>query len=274
MKQNKCIFYTINSEVISPCLTSVNSFLSHNSGYDVKIFAYNFVSNFSKRISTLLSKLKELHSDSNIEIIYKEAKNTVSSVGYFSRLQGIIVEKFKLLKVLKEEYDLVIYSDPDVIFRKSVSDIESYVEKDPGLYAAEERAGIFESPWVKFVLRVLNKTKYFNCGFLVLNSEIHDYSEEIYKKVNKALGRYNFCPEQNYMIYDYDVKPLKNDHNYLWCNRLVNDPISVHYYNSIKPYKLKEYHSRPSPFGKRNDEKISFFFSDYFKYEIKWKSNL
>ena len=73
-KQNKCIFYTINSEVISPCLTSVNSFLSHNSGYDVKIFAYNFVTNFSKRISTLLSKLKELHSDSNIEIIYKETK--------------------------------------------------------------------------------------------------------------------------------------------------------------------------------------------------------
>ena len=100
MKQNKCIFYTINSEVISPCLTSVNSFLSHNSGYDVKIFAYNFVSNFSKRISTLLSKLKELHSDSNIEIIYKETKNTVLSVGWFSSLQGIIVEKFKLLKVL------------------------------------------------------------------------------------------------------------------------------------------------------------------------------
>ena len=75
MKQNKCIFYTINPEVISPCLTSVNSFLSHNSGYDVKIFACNFVTNFSKRISTLLSKLKELHSDSNIEIIYKEAKN-------------------------------------------------------------------------------------------------------------------------------------------------------------------------------------------------------
>ena len=24
--------------------------------------------------------------------------------------------------------------------------------------------------------------------------------------------------------------------------------------------------------GKRNDEKISFFFSDYFKNEIKWKA--
>ena len=255
MKQNKCIFYTINPEVISPCLTSANSFLSHNSGYDVKIFACNFVTNFSKRISTLLSKLKELHSDSNIEIIYKETKNTVSSVGQFSRLQGIIVEKFKLLKVLKEEYDLVIYSDPDVSFRKSVSDIENYVEKDPGRYASEEHIDCYTLPWVKYVIRMLDKTKYFNCGFLVLNSEIHDYSEEIYKKVNKALGRYNFCPEQNY----------------LWCNKMTPDPISVHYFNSKKPYHKKGQNLLlpKTIYEKHFEPRISRFFTDYFKYEIK-----
>ena len=269
MKQNKCIFYTINSEVISPCLTSINSFLVHNSGYDVKIFAYNFDSNFTKKISNLFSKLKKLHPDSSIEIIYKKVKNTIPSVGFFSSIQGIIVEKFKLLKVLKEEYDLVIYSDPDVIFRKSVSDIENYVEKDPGLYASEEQIDNYTCPYHKFVIRKIDKTRYFNCGFLVLNSEIHDYSEEIYKKVNKALGKYNYCPEQNYMNYDYEVKPLKNEHNYLWCNRIIRDPISVHYFNSIKPYILKEYHHCLPSFGKRNDEKISYFFSDYFKYEIK-----
>lgn len=270
MKQNKCIFFTINSKVISPCLTSINSFLVHNSGYDVKIFAYNFDSNFTKKISNLVSKLKKIHPDSSIEIIYKEVKNTIPSVGYFSSLQGIIVEKFKLLKVLKEEYNLVIYSDPDVIFRKSVTDIENYVEKDPGLYATEEQITIFTSELVKYVIRKLNKTKYFNCGFLVLNSKIPDYSEEVYKKVNAALGRNNFCPEQNYMNYYYEVKPLKTYHNYLWCNRIIPDPISVHYFNSLKPYTLKEYRSRLSPFGKRNDEKISYFFSDYFKYEVNW----
>lgn len=269
MKQNKCIFYTINPEVISPCLTSVNSFLSHNSGYDVKIFACNFVTNFSKRISTLLSKLKELHSDSNIEIIYKETKNTVSSAGWFSSLQGIIVEKFKLLKVLKEEYDLVIYSDPDVIFRKSVSDIENYVEKDPGLYASEEQIDIYTLPWVKYVIRKFDKTKYFNCGFLVLNSDIHDYSEEIYKKVNKALGRYNFCPEQNYMNFDYEVKPLKNEHNYLWCNKITPDPVSVHYFNVKKPYSPEKFSLSFLPYMKHFEPRISRFFNDYFKYEIK-----
>lgn len=269
LKQNKCIFYTINSKVISPCLTSINSFLCHNSGYDVKIFAYNFVSDSIKNLSNLVSKLKKLHPDSNIEIIYKEAKNTISSVGFFSLLQGIIVEKFRLLKILKQEYDLVIYSDPDVIFRKSITEIENYVEKDPGLYATAEQITIFTYDLVKFVIRKLNKTKYFNCGFLVLNTEIPDYSEEIYKKVNAALGRNNFCPEQNYMNYYYEVKPLKSEHNYLWCNPLICDPISVHYFNSIKPYTLKEYHSKTSPFGKKNDMKISYFFSDYFKYEMK-----
>lgn len=269
MKQNKCIFYTINSKVISPCLTSINSFLVHNSGYDVKIYAYNFVSDSLKNLSNLVTKLKKLHPDSNIEIIYKETRNTIPSVGFFSSLQGILVEKFKLLKVLKQEYNLVIYSDPDVIFRKSVTNIENYVEKDPGLYATEEQITIFTSELVRFVIRKLNKTKYFNCGFLVLNSEIHDYSEEIYKKVNTALGRNNFCPEQNYMNYYYEVKPLKPGHNYLWCNGIILDPISVHYFNSIKPYTLKKYHSTVSPFGKKNDIKISYFFSDYFKYEIK-----
>ena len=271
MKQNKCIFYTINPEVISPCLTSVNSFLSHNSGYDVKIFACNFVTNFSKRISTLLSKLKELHSDSNVEVIYKETKNTVSSSGRFSRLQGIIVEKFKLLKVLKEEYDLVIYSDPDVIFRKSVSDIESYVEMDPGLYASSENIGMYTQPWVKYVVRMFNKTKYFNCGFLVLNSDIHDYSEENYKKVNSALGKYNFCPEQNYMNYDYEVKPLKNEHNYLWCNKITPDPVSVHYFNCRKPYHKKDKNLiSPKTFYEKHFElQISYFYNDYFKYEVK-----
>lgn len=269
MKQNKCIFYTINSKVISPCLTSINSFLCHNSGYDVKIFAYNFVSDSIKNLSNLVSKLKKSYPNSNIEIIYKEAKNTISSVGLFSLLQGIIVEKFKLLKVLKQEYNLVIYSDPDVIFRKSVTDIENYVEKDPGLYASEEQIQISTDGWVKWVVRKFNKTKYFNCGFLVLNTEILDYSEEIYKKINKLLGQYNYCPEQNYMNYYYEVKPLKSEHNYLWCNPLIHDPISVHYYNSLKPYNIKEVQHSDLLFGEKNYMKISRFFSDYFKYEMK-----
>ena len=95
---------------------------------------------------------------------------------------------------LKQEYDLVIYSDSDVIFRKSVSDIESYVEMDPGLYASSENIGIYTQPWVKYVLQIFNKTKYFNCGFLVLNSDIHDYSEENYKynhNIHKSLSKVN-----------------------------------------------------------------------------------
>ena len=271
MKQNKCIFYTIDQNVISPCLTSVKSFLSHNSGYDVKIFACNFVFDFPKKLSVLISKLKELHPDSNVEVIYKETKNTVSSTGRFSSLQGIIVEKFKLLYKLKQEYDLVIYSDPDVIFRKSVSDIENYVEKDPGLYASSENFGMYVQPWVKYVMRMFNKTKYFNCGFLVLNSDIHDYSEENYKKVNKALGKYNLCPEQNYMNYDYELKPLKNEHNYLWCNPLIQDPVSVHYFNCRKPYRKKDQNLHlPKTFYEIHfGLQISYFFNDYFKYEIK-----
>lgn len=271
MKQNKCIFYTIDQNVISPCLTSVNSFLSHNSGYDIKIFACNFVSDFPKKLSVLISKLKELHPDSNVEVIYKETENRVSSTGRFSRLQGIIVEKFKLLYKLKQEYDLVIYSDPDVIFRKSVSDIESYVENDPGLYASSENIGIYTQPWVKYTLRKFNKTKYFNCGFLVLNSCIHDYSEENYKKVNNTLGKYNLCPEQNYMNYDYEVKPLKNEHNYLWCNPLIQDPVSVHYFNCRKPYHKENTNLlSPKPFYEIHfGANVSHFFNDYFKYEIK-----
>lgn len=271
MKQNKCIFYTIDQNIISPCLTSVNSFLAHNSRYDVKIFACNFVSDFPKKLSILISKLKELHPDSNVEVIYKETKNTVSSTGRFSSLQGIIVEKFKLLYKLKQEYDLVIYSDSDVIFRKSVSDIESYVEMDPGLYASTENIGIYTQPWVKYVLQIFNKTKYFNCGFLVLNSDIHYYSEENYKKVNKALGKYNLCPEQNYMNYDYELKPLKNEHNYLWCNPLIQDPVSVHYFNCKKPYRKEEQNLLlPKTFYEIHfGLQISRFFTDYFKYEIK-----
>ena len=158
-----------------------------------------------------------------------------------------------------------------MIFRKSVSDIENYVEKDPGLYASEEQIDCYTFPWVRYVIRKFDKTKYFNCGFLVLNSEIHGYSEEIYKKVNKALGRYNFCPEQNYMNYDYEVKPLKNEHNYLWCNKITPDPVSVHYFNCLKPYwkKDKKLLSSKTFYEIHFEPRISRFFNDYFKYEIK-----
>ena len=201
-------------------------------------------------------------------------KETAEFVKQAFEMENMIVDvacdgQAGLDQFFKQEYDLVIYSDPDVIFRKSVSDIENYVEQDPGLYASEEKIQISTDGWVKWVIKKFNKTKYFNCGFLVLNTEIPDYSEEIYKKINKLLGQYNYCPEQNYMNYYYEVKPLKSEHNYLWCNPLIHDPISVHYYNSLKPYNIKEVQHSDLLFDEKNYMKISYFFNDYFKYEIK-----
>ena len=251
----KILFYTINQNIVDQALVSLNSFVSNNSGYDIKLFCFDFS---EKNKNHIKSKIGQYFN--NVEIIFSTSKNTEKVPGRFKKIQGLLNKKFELIYELRKEYDIVVYSDPDVIFRKNIVDIENYVSKDPGFYAQTENN--FVEGWVKVVKRLLNLKKYFNCGFLVCNSEIKNFSLEEYENVSKILNTLNFCPEQNYMNYYYDIKELKPDHCYLWVNKLELDPFVVHFFSFYKPWQTESLKYAPSRFYLN----ITKFYKDFRKY--------
>lgn len=261
---NKCLFYTFNFKVYKYVLNSVNSFFANNTNYDVRLFAYNFS---DEQREQFVNSVKSKFADKNIEIIFKEVTNDTKIRGVFKHIQGLLNEKFKLLYELKKDYDLIIYSDPDVIFRKSVEPIEEYVSKDPGLYATAEGENI-SAAHVHCIRQMLKLKKYFNCGFLVLNSDIKEFSQAAFDKVNEILSVKNECSEQNYMNYYYNIKELKNNHNYIFTNDLCLDAISVHYKDTYKPWNLSRETGPNDVVFKKYYVNICHYFGDYFKYKI------
>lgn len=262
---NKCLFYTFDFKVSEHVLVSLKSFIDNNENFDIKLYAYNFTDEQKKEFETNFKKLK--CNSCNVNIIYSDIKNDIKIFGNFKKISNLLFEKFKHLYQLKKTNDLIIYADPDVIFRKSVKDIENFVEQDPGLYAVQESDN-FVNPYITIIKKKCLLKNYYNCGFLVLNSDIDDFSIEKFRDLNDFLGRFNLCPEQNYMNYFYKIKSLKNEHNYLWSNKLVIDPISVHYNNFVKPWTRVNFETLDVDF-KRTYSKITKFFKDYYYFRDK-----
>ena len=265
---SKCLFYTFNFKVSKYVLVSLKSFIDNNKNFDIKLYAYNFTDEQKKEFESNFSKLKcNLINVCNVEIIYSDIENNIKVFGNFKKISNLLFEKFKHLYQLKKMYDLIIYADPDVIFRKSVKDIEDFVKQDPGFYAVQE-SDKFVNSYITIIKKKCLLKNYYNCGFLVLNSDIDDFSLEKFNDLNDFLGRFNLCPEQNYMNCFYKIKSLKDKHNYLWSNKLVIDPISVHYNNFVKPWTKVNFETLGADF-KRNYSKITKFFKDYYYYEGK-----
>lgn len=262
---HKCLFYTFNFKISEIVLTSINSFISNNFDYDIKLFAINFT-DLEKQV--FIKNLEKINF--NCDVIFKNVENYKDIPGMYKNIQGLLNEKFKILYDLKKEYDLVIYSDPDVIFRKSVKPIENYVSENPGMYATiEERNFSSYYIYVQIVKSKLKLKNYYNCGFIVLNSKIPKFSDEVFDKVDNILRQFNDCSEQNYMNYFYNLKPLKNEHNYIWVNKFCSDSISVHFANIFKPWKNN---SNDKNLDLKNFElKIKYYFKDYYKYKVKFE---
>lgn len=265
---SKCLFYTFNFKVSKYVLVSLKSFIDNNKNFDIKLYAYNFTDEQKKEFESNFRKLKcDSHVSCDVKIIYKDIKIDIKIFGIFKDISNLLFEKFKHLYQLKKTYDLIIYADPDVIFRKSVNDIEDFVEQDPGLYAVRESDNLINA-YITIIKKKCLLKNYYNCGFLVLNSDIDNFSREKFNDLNNFLGRFNVCPEQNYMNYFYKMKNLKDEHNYLWSNKLVSDPISVHYNNFVKPWTKVNFETLDADFI-RNYSKITKFFKDYHYYEDK-----
>ena len=263
----KCLFYTFDFKIAEHTLVSLKSFIDNNKDFDIKLYAYNFTDEQKKEFDSNFKKLEFSNSDCNCEIIYADIGKDIPVFGGWKDISNLLFEKFKHLCILKKTYDLIFYVDPDIIFRKSVKDIELFVEKDPGFYAAEESDKLVNR-YITIIKKKCKLERYYNCGFLVLNSDIDEFSLEKYNEMHNFVGRFNVCPEQNYMNCFYKMKSLKNEHVYLWSNDLVIDPISVHYNNFIKPWTKVNCETIDDEF-KRNRYKITKFFKDYYYYKDK-----
>lgn len=264
---SKCLFYTFDFKIAEHVLVSLKSFIDNNKDFDIKLYAYNFTGEQKKEFESNFKKLEFSNCDCNYEIIYTDIENTIKIFGFYKNISNLLFEKFKHLHQLKKTYDLIFYVDPDVIFRKSVKDIELFVEKDPGFYAVEE-SDKFANAYITIVKKKCKLKHYYNCGFLVLNSDIDEFSLEKYNEMHNCIGKFNICAEQNYMNCFYKIKSLKDEHNYLWSNDLVIDPISVHYNSLIKPWTTVNFETLCFDF-KRNYFKIVRFFKDYYYYKNK-----
>ncbi|MCH5232250.1 MAG: glycosyltransferase family 8 protein [Muribaculaceae bacterium] len=224
------IVFATDHNFVVPTTVAIMSLLknSENCGYEIFIIVSDNVTDNDKRILEAQVCPQNKVSSHSITFLnageeFKEAYETrgVSNACYY-RL---------MIPWLLPQFDKVIYSDSDVVFKGSLNDIFNHDLK--GSLVAGVTGKIWSKPLLKRYLnrRGLSEKEYINSGFLLINSSLqrelnlkdeylrHSGKKYVYQdqdiinivckgKIAHLPGEYNVKPKQTQSLYPGSVKIL------------------------------------------------------------------
>lgn len=276
------IVFAFDNNLILPaclCISSLMMNANENTFYDIFIL-------HSSKIELEKDKLNKL------PFFYKNCKIHYRQVGDIFEnafeIRGITTAAYYRLLIpdLIQEYDKVIYSDVDIIFRMDLSDLYNINIGDNYLAATKDIGMNFSDDGRKYISSVegLIQGKYLQSGFIILNSKkiIQDKLMDRFKDLAKLKLKFQDQDILNLSCQDkVFYLPLKynmTDYSYYFINKKQEELLSIYnkseineslnigniHYNGHKPWKKYsvnfdiwwEYY-RKSPFF---DEKFYFDF--------------
>ena len=295
MENNKKVVpiaFAFDENLILPAEVAICSLLQNalpTTFYDIYILYGNNVdlSGFGTQ------RITEQYSNCNITL-----RNVGDSFAGAYEIRGITnVTYYRLLiPTLIPEYDKIIYSDVDVIFRKDLSELYQMELADNYLAAAYDWGMMIDVAGRKYAASVegLSPDSYLQAGFLLMNSKklrednmvsrFKELAQRNYKYqdqdiLNISCGQRKVRLPIYYNMTDYAFRFLNQQPESLrkWCSeeelQKAADPVMIHY-NGHKPWKKYsvnfdiwwEYY-RKSPFF---DAKFyfDFFYSRLNEYDL------
>ena len=286
------IIFSFDKNLVLPACVCFSSLLSNakkNTFYDIYVM-YPAKEDCDL---TCFDRLKERYSNFRISIIKvdKLFENAFE-------IRGVTTPTYYRLAIpeLFPQFDKVIYSDVDVIFRKDLSELYQIELADNYLAAAYDCGMMIDVAGRKYATSVegLSPDSYLQAGFLLMNSKklrednmvarFKELAQRNYKYqdqdiLNISCGQRKVRLPIYYNMTDYAFRFLNQQPESLrkWCSeeelQKAADPVMIHY-NGHKPWKKYsvnfdiwwEYY-RKSPFF---DAKFyfDFFYSRLNEYDL------
>lgn len=281
------IVFAFDNNLILPACVCIHSLLVNakcDTFYDIFIlYSPNKLLNIEP-----LNDISKYYS--NCRIQYRKVDNTFDSA---FEIRGITTPAYYRLLIpeLIKEYDKVIYSDVDIIFRMDLADLYKIDIHSYYLAATRDLGLNFDRDGIKYIssLEGVEQGKYLQSGFIVLNCKKINQDNLVNKFRELAVRNLRFQDQDilnlsckghvlylpmKYNMTDnsfYYVNKERKKISYLFTDMEMNDAIkygNIHF-NGHKPWKKYsinfdiwwEYY-RKSPFF---DEK---FYFDFFYYRL------
>lgn len=238
------------------------SFCVMDAGYlDAGIVAINSYFRFNKNIplvvfveeGTNTSRLQEATEGQNIEIRQRQFPELPEhqALGVNNPYFDLFVNRqalpayamrLKALQELREEADIIVNFDLDVIFLNSIEKMANMAERS-AIYGVSEREN--RARWMRQLgtREIVNKPDYINTGFVIYGADaVADISLEAYAEFLAKYPNDIYCPEQDFINYfcGDSVQVIRNNYNLMFTAPEYQDtaPVVLHFLGRFKPWSI------------------------------------
>lgn len=268
------ILVTVNDNYLLPLLIMLESLFKHETE---NITVYLFYSDVSEKNIKRLNKYISKQGNRFVPVYVEE--EIFENAPVFRYFTKEMYYRFLCSRLLPKTMDRILYLDPDILIRDSISSLyySDFTEKK--IIGMEDYAANYISPDKKYAIGFTKDMPYINSGVLLFNLKKmrEDFKlQDFIGILEENRDKVSF-PDQDVMnlYFKNDIKIGERIYNYntgyggiikmflhILGKREKNEPVIVHYMGEAKPWQV-DY------FGK-----YFFEYYSYLKKYLSWKGKI
>lgn len=241
----KVSFCVVDAGYIDPAIVAINSFLKFNRNIPLVVFA---------EVGTNIQRIADATGNNpQVTILTREFPRVECEafgqhnpwLEFFINRAALpaFAMRIKALEELRENADVIINFDMDVIFLNTVEKLACSATREEILGVSEREN---RSRWVKAlnVKDIVNTHNYINSGFVIYGA---DAAEKLtLEEYSAFLNRFPddiYCPEQDFINFQCTekIRIINDAYNLMFTSPeyKTTAPVMIHYYGRVKPWSVE-----------------------------------
>lgn len=241
----KVSFCVVDAGYIDPAIVAINSFLKFNRNIPLIVFA---------EIGTNIQRIADATGNNpQVTILTREFPRVECEafgqhnpwLEFFINRAALpaFAMRIKALEELRENADVIINFDMDVIFLNTIEKLACSATRE-GILGVSEREN--RSRWVKAlnVKDIVNTHNYINSGFVIYGA---DAAEKLtLEEYSAFLNRFPddiYCPEQDFINFQCTekIRIINDAYNLMFTSPeyKTTAPVMIHFYGRVKPWSVE-----------------------------------
>lgn len=241
----KVSFCVVDAGYIDPAIVAINSFLKFNRNIPLIVFA---------EIGTNIQRIADATGNNpQVTILTREFPRVECEafgqhnpwLEFFINRAALpaFAMRIKALEELRENADVIINFDMDVIFLNTIEKLACSATREEILGVSEREN---RSRWVKAlnVKDIVNTHNYINSGFVIYGA---DAAEKLtLEEYSAFLNRFPddiYCPEQDFINFQCTekIRVINDAYNLMFTSPeyKTTAPVMIHYYGRVKPWSTE-----------------------------------
>lgn len=241
----KVSFCVVDAGYIDPAIVAINSFLKFNRNIPLVVFA---------EVGTNIQRIADATGNNpQVTILTREFPRVECEafgqhnpwLEFFINRAALpaFAMRIKALEELRENADVIINFDMDVIFLNTIEKLACSATREEILGVSEREN---RSRWVKAlnVKDIVNTHNYINSGFVIYGA---DAAEKLtLEEYSAFLNRFPddiYCPEQDFINFQCTekIRIINDAYNLMFTSPeyKTTAPVMIHYYGRVKPWSVE-----------------------------------